>query len=262
MTERSNRLIQVSGGPAQTLGLNLLTNTSGWFDAADYHAASFHIVGGAAISAGAIIFEGSNDGVNAVVMPTIEPAVSGAAIIGGAVTIAAAATRLFVATLNTRYIRVRVSTAFASDVVTCFAGLTNVELPYLSTSATVVQTTPASFQATITPAAGTPHTVALLGTTNLTSVKATAGNLDALCITNTSATAFFLKLYNKASAPVVASDIPVMVIPVAAGAMVCLPLGPVGQRFATGIAYATTALVANTDATAITAGSLIHMTYI
>ncbi len=87
-------------------------------------------------------------------------------------------------------------------------------------------------------------------TTNATLVKASAGNLFALSVYNTSAAARFLKLYNRTSIPTVGTDIPVVTIPIAPGGFRDILLGDAGMLFATGIAYAITAAVADTDATA------------
>lgn len=100
-------------------------------------------------------------------------------------------------------------------------------------------------------------------TTNAAAVKATAGNVYSIVVSNISATAAFFKLYNKASAPTVGTDVPVITIPVAAGATVTMGFERVGMRFTTGIATATTRLAPVADATAIGAGELqIMVSYI
>lgn len=109
---------------------------------------------------------------------------------------------------------------------------------------------------TITLPATTALNVISLATINLTSVKATAGSLFNLTYTNTAASIRYLKLYNKASAPVVASDIPILTIPLAVGSFASIPFGTLGRRFATGIAFAITGAAADTDATAIGAGEV------
>lgn len=107
-----------------------------------------------------------------------------------------------------------------------------------------------------TLAAPTPLNLNSAATTNLTSVKNSAGTLYNLVARNTGAAAAYLKLYNKASAPVVATDVPVLVIEIAAGGLVPLSFGAVGHRFATGIALAITGAQADTDATAVAAGQV------
>jgi hypothetical protein len=90
---------------------------------------------------------------------------------------------------------------------------------------------------------------------NLTSVKGSAGQLYTIDVFNAAAYNVFLKLYNKASAPVVASDTPVMTIPIQAGGGYS-KTWPMGFPFGTGIAYAIVKLQADTDATNVVAGDL------
>lgn len=113
-----------------------------------------------------------------------------------------------------------------------------------------------------TPANGTPFALTTAATTNLTAVKGGAGNLYNVAATNTSGATIYLKLYNKTTAPVPASDVSVLVIPVAANSVMSLDFGPVGQRFSTGIAYSVTGAQADTDTTAIAAGCKIFGCYI
>lgn len=117
----------------------------------------------------------------------------------------------------------------------------------------------------------TPTAFALTAaaTTNATSVKATAGTLYGIQCSNPSASIKYLKLYNKASAPTVGTDVPVMTIavpPQNTGTPTAFSLvigGVVGYRFATGIALATTGNMADTDTTGVAAGELkITLSYI
>jgi hypothetical protein len=102
--------------------------------------------------------------------------------------------------------------------------------------------------------------------TNATSVKASAGTLFEFTVSNPTATAAYFKLYNKASAPTVGTDIPVATYRVAAtgsaGDTVIPPIGANGKRFTTGIAWALTAAAAATDTAAAVAGIQIHGTYV
>jgi hypothetical protein len=72
----------------------------------------------------------------------------------------------------------------------------------------------------------------------------------------------FFKLYNKASAPVVASDVPVITIPMAANSTVAYEYGPMGLRFGTGIAWACTGAIGDTDATNGVVGGKVFLSYI
>lgn len=69
------------------------------------------------------------------------------------------------------------------------------------------------------------------------------------------AAARYLKLYNKATAPTVGTDTPVIVIPIPAGQVVKIDGGSNGIRFGTGtgIGWALTASAADSDTTAVSA---------
>lgn len=110
--------------------------------------------------------------------------------------------------------------------------------------------------------AGTFHRLLSANTTNLTSVKTSAGTINSLNVSNTNApTTYFLKIYNKASAPVLASDTPVHTIALPPGTYP-IDTGTYGIRLSTGIAYAITGAVADTDTTVIPATAvLINMSY-
>lgn len=111
---------------------------------------------------------------------------------------------------------------------------------------------------TLYPSVSTLTTAA---TTNATSVKTTAGNVFELDVTNTSASAMYLKLYNKASAPTVGTDIPISTIPIPATSFQSFTFGRLGKRFASGIAFALTGAMAATDTTAVAAGSYVNINY-
>ena len=123
-------------------------------------------------------------------------------------------------------------------------------------------TTVTAAAATTTPANGTSYNAVSTASTNATSVKASAGNLFEITASNVTATATFVKLYNKASAPTVGTDVPVLTISVPANTTVAMQFGSQGKRFATGIALAVTAAAAATDTAAAVAGVQLNATYI
>ena len=94
------------------------------------------------------------------------------------------------------------------------------------------------------------------------SVKAAAGSLFELSLSNPTATAAYVKLYNKASAPTPASDVPVLTVPLPANSVVVQQFGALGKRFAAGIALGITGAIGKTDTTATVAGLQIHGTYL
>ena len=96
-------------------------------------------------------------------------------------------------------------------------------------------------------------------TTNATSLKASAGNVYAVIVTNTNAAVRYFKLYNKATSPTVGTDTPVITLAVpgaTTGGGVVLSV-PQGISFGTGIAYATTTGAADSDTAAVAANEII-----
>lgn len=95
--------------------------------------------------------------------------------------------------------------------------------------------------------------------TNATSVKASAGQLYALYVSNINASPRYLKLYNKASSPTVGSDTPVLTFLIpgnTSGAAGCFEFSN-GIAFGTGIALAITTGVADADTGAVAANELV-----
>lgn len=95
-----------------------------------------------------------------------------------------------------------------------------------------------------------------LATTNATSLVVGNTRLHFLSAHNTSAAVKYLKLYNKATAPVVATDVPKLVFPIPAGSYVNPDITN-GLKFTAGIAFAITGAVADTDTTATAANDVI-----
>lgn len=72
---------------------------------------------------------------------------------------------------------------------------------------------------------------------------------------NASASTKFVRFFNKASAPTVGTDVPIMVVAVPATSSKEIEYVP-AVRFGTGIAVAITGGAAATDATAVAAGDV------
>ncbi len=162
-----------------------------------------------------------------------------------------------------RYFRLRMSTATTSGTTT--VATTGFKDQYLGgENAAAVNTQAVNGTVTITLPAPTTFIQNSAASTNLTSVRPSACNLYGVTVSNNGASVAFLKLYNKASAPVLASDIPVLIISIPAnGVPVPINLGTLGVRFSTGLAFAITNLIADTDATAVAAGQVkTTMTYV
>jgi hypothetical protein len=92
--------------------------------------------------------------------------------------------------------------------------------------------------------------------TNATSVKGSAGQVYGWYLANAAGYTVFFKLYNKASAPTVGTDTPFMTIPVPAGAAANVEFMR-GVAMGTGVAFAITKLVADSDTTVVVANDLV-----
>lgn len=123
-------------------------------------------------------------------------------------------------------------------------------------AAQVSATQPVSGTVTATPVTPSTTFTNSAATTNATSIKASAGTLWSVSVSNTNAAARFLKLYNKASAPTVGSDVPVLTVVIPATSVITVNGGSNGIRFATGIAFAITAAATDADTTAVAAAEI------
>lgn len=112
----------------------------------------------------------------------------------------------------------------------------------------------------------TPYRLVSAASTNATSVKASAGTLAAIVVSNVNAAMRYLKLYNLAVAPTVGTSTPVFIVPIpgnTAGAGAAIPLPPQGLNFTTGIAFALTTGLADADTGAVAASEIsVSLAYI
>lgn len=121
---------------------------------------------------------------------------------------------------------------------------------------------------TVTTPTGTPISVTSAASTNASVQKTSAGNLFEISVSNPTATPAYVKLYNKATAPTVGTDIPVLTIvaPATSATQIAsangLTFSQIGKRFSTGIAMAITAGPLATDTAVAVAGVQVHGTYI
>ena len=93
-------------------------------------------------------------------------------------------------------------------------------------------------------------------TTNATLVIAGITRLQFLSAHNTSAAVKFLKIYDKATAPTVGTDVPKMVFPIPAGSYINPDIS-FGLKLKLGLSFAITGGVADTDTTATAANDVI-----
>lgn len=118
--------VNINGASYSAVNTDLLTGTvNGWYDAGLFFSASIQIITSAGITAGAIIFEQTNDNTSStgIPLPAFEASVLNSNPIVAATTIAASTRRMWLVPVTARYIRVRISTAFAGGTVQALANL-------------------------------------------------------------------------------------------------------------------------------------------
>lgn len=93
---------------------------------------------------------------------------------------------------------------------------------------------------------------------NPTSAKASAGSLFSVHGYNAKASIVYLKFYDKATAPTVGTDVPVLAVPLPASAAFNVSI-PSGLYFATGIAYGLTTDAADAGTTALLAADILGL---
>ena len=246
-------------------------------DVTDASNVMVHIknTGSVAMSAGVLQFEGSLDSTNGTdgTWFPIQAVRSNANTIEtntGTLSISAGAGNAVAWELSVnacRWFRVRCSTAVTTNSI---AFVTVVRGTYATEPVPAIQTHPVTGSGTFTvagtvtasPQSATPTPIVTTATTNANLIKASGGKLMEITISNLTAATIYVKLYNKASAPTVGTDVPLATIPVVAGEFVCYEFGSVGKQFGLGIALAVTAGAAATDTAAVAAGAQISTTHI
>lgn len=112
---------------------------------------------------------------------------------------------------------------------------------------------------TTTPVTPTASIVNSAATTNGTVVKASAGTLYSITVSNTNAAVRYLKLHNSTSVTVGTTAV-ALTIPIPPGAVVNISFGTQGMRFGTGICLSTTTGALDTDTAAVAAGEIKVLT--
>lgn len=132
----------------------------------------------------------------------------------------------------------------------------------LQNDAPVSPTNPLSTAPTVSATSGpsfSKHKLIALNTTNPNLVKAGAARLIGGQIYNVSAAIKFFKLYDKATAPTIGTDTPILTIPIPAASSIPLEgiMTIYGLAFTLGLGYGLTGAAADADTTALTAGDVI-----
>lgn len=123
----------------------------------------------------------------------------------------------------------------------------------------VVYEAPAAELTADEPASGPTGSSRILSAaadTNATVAKASAGRLHSVQVNNAAGHVIYLKFYNKATAPTVGTDVPVITVALATGVN-SLDMGR--HYFSTGIAYGCVVGGADNDTTALTAADFLGL---
>jgi hypothetical protein len=194
------------------------------------------------------------DGTN---VATVKAASTAAVAADKAVVVAISPNNTVPVSLTSTTVTGTVAVSIATNTPTIAAG-TNL-MGKVGIDQTTVGTTNA---VTPVPAATGGPTVARIksaASTNATSVKGSAGQIYGWALYNNTATAKYVKIYNKATSPTVGTDTPAFTIIVpgaSAGAGTNIEFS-LGVPLGTGVAYAITGLIADSDTT-VTAADDVH----
>lgn len=104
------------------------------------------------------------------------------------------------------------------------------------------------------PASSTSSFINSVATTNGTVIKASAGTLYSLVMTNNNAAARFVRIYNSASVTVGTTTVAQCFALPATSGVVTVDFGALGLRCSTGICLSITGAAGDADTTAVTAG--------
>lgn len=110
----------------------------------------------------------------------------------------------------------------------------------------------------------TPFRLIGAATTNATVVKASAGVLGMVCVSNLNAAVRYLKIYDKATAPNPAVDVAKIVVAIPTGSVpVNLAIPDEGITFAAGISFALVTGILDNDNTAVAASEqMVNLGYL
>lgn len=95
-------------------------------------------------------------------------------------------------------------------------------------------------------------------TTNSTLVLGRASYVNMIMAVNTTATIYYLKFYNKVTAPVCGTDVPVLTVPVLANSAVSLPVS-LGLNFSAGVGFCLVGGIADNDNSVAATGVVINV---
>lgn len=250
-TASGNNLLLTSSG---TAAIDTMAYTAG---APTYRSIYIQVISTGTVTGGVGALEGSNDNTTFVAVPYCTSEVSQS--FGTSSNFAASGGSIWLSSkISYRYLRLRItSVVLGGGSVQAIYRLSTQE--YIPRYQPPSGTTPGIFVLGM-PNATTASAVTTAGT-NATYVG-TARRVDMVAISNPTANAVYVKLYNKGSAPTVGTDVPIVTIPVPASSTFTQNFGVTGMRFSTGLAWAATGGMDATDTTNAPAGVQVALTHI
>ena len=274
--------MNVTGQSAQTATVNnILTVASGAAatDLTGYRSATVQVVSTG--TGGTFIFEGSNDNSNFQTIPVYSQLILTGTPIVAAIT-ATATQLIYTFPVTFRYLRLRIATTITGGSIQAFSRFS--QAAWTPGVFQVAQATAANLATTATIASGTVTTVSTVtaltatnsvATTNglsigtvitaatpaTVSIKATAGRLHFISVSNSNATAVYLKIFNVA-APTLGTTAANMNFMIPATSTVILDIPTQGLFWSTAIVIAVTGAASLTDNTSITTGCPVNYSWI
>jgi hypothetical protein len=212
------------------------------------------------ISGGTISGEWSNDGTNwksaLLVRSEIQVTTTGISPTGGA--------GRYITNVEARYFRARISSALTGGGTMSAVGWLTRQIHNSTNPVVLLGSFPPAFVAANASSTNSSSTFKRISTadTNATSIKSSAGRIYSVFASNNSASWRYLKIYSKASAPTVGTDVPVAVYGIPPGSSIVPNYADIGLYIATGITMSITAGIADSDNTAIAANEVaVVVTY-
>lgn len=233
---------------------------------------AFHVrnTGTATLAAGTFVFEASLDSTNGTDgtwfaiqavrsnANTIETQIALSGITAGNGYAAA-----WEASVNAyRWMRLRCSVNVTANAIATWAILRGSYATAPIPAAQVSGTQAVSGSVTANTATGSGYYVETTAAVLAAVVKSSAADLFEVAVTNPTASAVYVKFYNKTTAPAAATDTPFLTIPVPASTTIVATFGTLGKRFATGLSVGASGAMAKTDTTVPPAGVQISATYV
>lgn len=272
LTVNADGRLRIAGKPAlfpATTGVVSAVAATLIQDVTDCSNVVIHVknTGTATMAAGTWVFEGSVDSTNGTdgtwfgiqaVRSNANTVETGAANL--AIAAAAGALYSWEASVNAyRWIRVRCTVAVTASSIATWTILRG---SYATEPIPAIQPNVVSGTVSITPAAPSAYAVVSTASTNAAVIKATAGSLVELTIFNPTAAIIYAKLYNKATAPVPGTDVPLLTLPVPINGLTQNEFGQMGKRFTAGLGIALTSGPLATDVAVVAAGAQVSVSYI